>query len=91
MVGDVPKCTPETDDGPLKNALDWLRGKVVFSDDSIEPVGEDDWELLKAERHAVPEAKKRTTDEILDELDRMVLYFDHSTDPVGEGDWEALE
>ncbi len=27
-------------------ALAWLRGKLVFSDDSAEPVGEDDWEAL---------------------------------------------
>lgn len=79
------------DDGPLKNPLDWLRGKVVFSDDSIEPVGEDDWEALKAELHAVPGASKRATDEILDELGRMVLYFDDSTGPDGEDDWEGLK
>jgi hypothetical protein len=70
-------------------ALAWLRGKVIFSDDSTDPVGEDDWELLKAERRAVPETKKRTTGEILDELGAMVLYFDNATDPVGEDDWEA--
>jgi hypothetical protein len=32
---------------PVEDPLEWLRGKVIFSDDSIDPVGEDDWEVLK--------------------------------------------
>jgi len=42
-----PKLEVRRYEAPVEDPLAWLRGKVIFSDDSIGPVAEDDWEILK--------------------------------------------
>jgi predicted nicotinamide N-methyase len=42
-----PKLEVRRYEAPVENPLEWLRGKVIFSDESIDPVGVDDWDILK--------------------------------------------